>query len=247
MYTGTYKLAGRTIGIASQYEKVQTMCGDYATQEAPQYTVTITPEDIAAERRLSDEQNERDGLTGVQFSEAYLETLAVYRKIADLLLEENVLLFHGSVVSVDGEAYCFTAKSGTGKSTHTRLWRQLLGEKAVMVNDDKPLLEVTGERVIAYGTPWNGKHNISNNIAVPLRAICILERGAENSIRAISVKEALPMLMQQSHRPKHPAVMPKYLDVLDGLARHVRFYRLQCNMDLSAAELSYGVMSETAK
>ncbi len=60
-----------------------------------------------------------------------------YRKLAESLLEYGVLLFHGSSVAVDGFGYIFAAQSGTGKSTHARLWRELLGERAVMVNDDK--------------------------------------------------------------------------------------------------------------
>ena len=111
-----------------------------------------------------------------------METLAVYRKIADQMLSYDTLLFHGSVVAVDETGYLFTAKSGTGKSPHARLWREYLGERAVMVNDDKPLLQITKNGVIAYGTPWDGKHHLSSNIAVPLKAICILTRASENHI-----------------------------------------------------------------
>jgi serine kinase of HPr protein (carbohydrate metabolism regulator) len=61
----------------------------------------------------------------------------------------DTFLFHGSAIAVDGVGYLFTAKSGTGKSTHARLWRELLGARAVMVNDDKPLLRVTEGRSAA--------------------------------------------------------------------------------------------------
>ena len=80
----------------------------------------------------------------------------IYRKIADALVDDGVILYHGSVIAVDGQGYLFTAKSGTGKSTHTALWRELFGERAVMVNDDKPLLRVKDDQVTVYGTPWNG-------------------------------------------------------------------------------------------
>ena len=78
---------------------------------------------------------------------------------------------------MDGQAVLFTAKSGTGKSTHTKLWRDLFGERAVMVNDDKPLLRILKDGVLVCGTPWDGKHRLSTNCALPLKAICILERG----------------------------------------------------------------------
>ena len=204
----------------------------------------ITPEDIAFERVMSKREAEVEGIPYVERSDALLETTALQRKVTEALFEHNTLLFHGSVVAVDGIAYLFTAKSGTGKSTHTRLWRELLGERAVMVNDDKPFLTVTDEGVIVHGSPWNGKHKLGENISLPLRAICILERGEQNKIVSISSSDAINMLIQQSSRPKNSALMLKYLDLIDGVARNVRFYRLSCNMELEAAAVSFGEMSK---
>jgi hypothetical protein len=179
-----------------------------------------------------------------EHSDAYLEITAVQRKIVEELVGFDVLLFHGSVVAVDGGAYLFTAKSGTGKSTHTRLWREVLGDRAVMINDDKPLLMIGKEQVTVYGTPWNGKHRLGANIVVPLKAICILERGVENRIAKISAGEALRMLLQQSNRPANTILLPKYMELVDRVADSVCFYRLQCNMDLEAAQVAFGTMSQ---
>ncbi len=154
----------------------------------------------------------------------------------------DTILFHGSVIAVDGYAYMFTATSGTGKSTHAALWRKLLGERAVMVNDDKPLLHI-GETTTAYGTPYDGKHRLSNDISVPLKAVCILERSSENHIETISKSDAYPMLLQQVYRPNDVFALRKTLTLLDKMACNVKFFRLGCNMDISAAELSYGFMS----
>ena len=159
--------------------------------------------------------------------------------IADQLLHRDTLLFHGSVIAVDGKAYLFTAKSGTGKSTHTRLWREMLGDRAVMVNDDKPLLKFTRDGVLACGTPWNGKHHLGENIMVPLAAICILERGEVNAIRPVTVREALPRIIEQSHKPDCPADRALYYALLDKLVRSVSLHRLQCNMDPEAARVSF--------
>ncbi len=155
-----------------------------------------------------------------------------------------MLLFHGSVVAVDGVGYLFTAKSGTGKSTHTRLWRERFGPRAVMVNDDKPLLRIADGKVTAYGTPWDGKHRLSNNIAVPLRAVCILERGAENRIVPLTKHDAYPMLMQQSHRPSDGAAMMKTMELVDRLGTSTALYRLQCNMDPETADVAYEAMKK---
>ena len=159
----------------------------------------------------------------------------------------DTFLFHGSAVAVDGAAYLFTARSGTGKSTHTRLWREMLGDRAVMVNDDKPLIRLTEDGAVVYGTPWNGKHRLGTNISVPLKAVCILERAKQNTIRAITREEAFPMLIQQSYRPLDPAALAKTLSLVDRLSRTVSLYRLGCNMDPEAAELSYNIMKEATR
>ena len=173
------------------------------------------------------------------YSDGYLESLAVYRKICEKMVEFDTILMHGSVVAVDGVAYLFTAKSGTGKSTHTRFWREVFGERAVMVNDDKPLLKLTEDGVLACGTPWDGKHRLSSNVCLPLKAICILERGDVNEIHRISPQEALPMVFQQTYRPKNLA---KYMEIIDKLVGRVEFYRLRCNMTPEAAQVAYEAM-----
>lgn len=177
-----------------------------------------------------------------EFPDYYLETLAVYRRIADKMLDFDTILFHGSVIAVDGIGYLFTAKSGTGKSTHTRLWRKYFGERAVMINDDKPLIHITEKGAVVYGTPWDGKHRLSTNISVPLKAICILKRSADNHVEEITAKQAYNVLVQQVYKPKDPQKLMKTLHLIDGLTGKVKLYRLGCNMDISAAETAYNAM-----
>lgn len=239
MYTGTYKIAGAVIEICSVHKQIQDYCADYRFDGAVDIRISTTPEDILFEREKSDREYELEGLPPQSFSDDYLETLAVYRKLADQLLSRDTILFHGSAIAVDGRAVLFTAKSGTGKSTHTKLWREAFGDRAVMVNDDKPLLWVKEDGVLVCGTPWDGKHRISTNCMMPLEAICVLERGESNEIQPITPREILPMLMQQSHRPANPAATALLLQVLDKLTKQVRFYRLRCNMDPEAAKVAY--------
>ena len=151
----------------------------------------------------------------------------------------DTFLFHGSCVAVDGEGYLFTAKSGTGKSTHTRLWREYLGDRAVMVNDDKPLIRADENGVTIFGTPYNGKHRLGSNIAVPLKAVCILTRAAENHIEPIDREQAYAMLVQQAYRPADPVAMAKTLTLIDRLADGAKLYLLGCNMDIEAAKAAY--------
>ena len=117
-----------------------------------------------------------------------------------------------------------------------------MGDRAVMVNDDKPLIRISDSGAVIYGTPWDGKHRLSSNIAAPLRAICLLERGEENQIEPITARKAYPMLLQQVYRPADPAALAKTLALLDRLAVSVKLYRLGCNREPEAARLSYETM-----
>lgn len=242
----TYRLAGHTVEIESLYPQVHTFCADYRVEGKPEYRIAITPADIAFERERSARTDAREGIEPRAYGEGYLETLAVYRRLARLLVEEDILLMHGSVVAVDGQAYLFTAKSGTGKTTHTRLWLREFGDRAMVVNGDKPLLHITSKGVTVYGTPWDGKEHLSTNTCCPLRAVCILTRSKMNHIEPISKQEAIPMLCQQTHRPEDLAAVAKTLVLVDRLGSMVPLYRLGCNMDPEAAWVAYRGMNRDA-
>lgn len=229
-----YRLAGVNAQITGIDQECYSFLSAYSAFGQADLTIGITPSDLALERAHADRPD---------YSDAYLESLVVYRKIAEQMPHYDTFLFHGSAIAVDGVAYIFTAKSGTGKSTHTRLWRKLLGDRAVMVNDDKPLIKVHKDgTATVYGTPWDGKHHLSSNIAVPVRAICILERAPDNHIRKITKAEALPILIQQTYRPADPTALAETLILLDRL--NVNLYLMGCNIDISAAEMSYQTLKE---
>lgn len=219
--------------------------GDITTESVTR--IRITQSDIDFEREKSAREDIKEGIPIRHFSDAYLETLAVYRKIADCLLSCDTLLFHGSVIAVDGEGYLFTAKSGTGKSTHTRLWREYFGERAVMVNDDKPLLRITDSGVTAYGTPWDGKHRLSTNTAVPLKGICILARDTTNHIEPVEPHAVYPLIVQQTNRSLSADGMKQTLSLIDRMLNVVPVYRLGCNMDIEAARVAYEGMNRLKK
>lgn len=239
MVSNRYKIADRVVEIHSLYDEVHTYCAGYQTDETAEYSVTVSQEDIAFEREKSACEDKLQGIPARHFPDSYLEKLAVYRKIAEQMTAFDTILFHGSCIAVDGMGYLFTAKSGTGKSTHTQLWREYFGDRAVMVNDDKPLIHIGANDVTVYGTPYNGKHRLGNNLAVPLKAICILTRADENHIEPLSAQQAYPMLVQQVYRSADRVKMMKTLRLIDTLTGQVSFYRLGCNMNLSAAKVAF--------
>ena len=243
----TIQIAGNVVAVSALYASTKEFCREYLCEFEPDFAVVISTSDIAYEQETSDRERTAEGLPVRIIEECLLECTALQRKIAEKLFEYGTVLFHGSVISVEGKGYLFTAKSGTGKSTHTRLWREMLGDRAVMVNDDKPFLRVMDDHIQVYGSPWNGKHGLGNNIDVPLKAICILERGEQNEISQIPAKEAVPMLLQQSNRPQNAQLLPKYLELLENITRKTSFYRFKCNMEPEAALISYQTMSGCEK
>ncbi|MBQ7466015.1 MAG: hypothetical protein IJS55_05785 [Oscillospiraceae bacterium] len=239
----TISLAGVAVGVAALYPQTKAFCRDYLTEAAPQCALSISEADIDSEAARSAREDALEGIGPRYFSRPYLETLAVYRKAADLLLEKNAVVFHSAVVAYNGKAYAFTAKSGTGKTTHLNLWLKNI-PGAYVLNGDKPLLRWMDGQVMACGTPWQGKENLGRNEMLPLAAICLLERSERNHIDRIGFSEAMGMLLQQTNRSERPELMLQTLDVIGKIGTGVALYRLGCNMDDQAAWVSFRGMTE---
>ena len=237
------EIAGKVAAVTSLFESTRDYCRCYLSDKEADFSVSICPEDLTFEQEKADEEAKVEGFKRRKFPDPYLERTAIQRKIAEQLFDSDVLVFHGSTIAVDAEGYLFTAKSGTGKSTHTRFWRETFGSRAVMVNDDKPFLKIRPDRILACGSPWSGKHGLDTNVTVPLKGICILERGTENKIRPAQPREVLFMLLQQSNRPLDPAKMGKYLDLVDAVSKTVPLWHMTCNLDPDAARVAWEGMS----
>ena len=238
------EIAGYTAQVTSLFDSTRDYCRKYLSEQVPDFAVTVSREDLAFEQEALRQEALEEGIKVRVFTDPFLERTAIQRKVAEFLFDRSVLMTHGSTVAVDGKAYLFTARCGTGKSTHTRLWRQAFGNRAVMVNDDKPFLKITETEVLACGSPWSGKHGLDANITVPLQGICILERGKENRIERILPEEALPMLLHQSYRPLEAEKHACFEELVKQLAEKAPLWRMYCNMDPSAAEVSHSAMSQ---
>lgn len=237
------QIAEHTAAVSSIFESTPEYFRPYLVQSDPAFSITVTAEDLVFEQQDALEEARLEGFRPRIFPNTYLERASIQRKFAEYLFDCDTLLFHGSVVAVDGQGYLFTAKSGTGKSTHTRLWRELFRNRAVMVNDDKPFLRITDSGVWAYGSPWSGKHGLDTNICVPLKGICLLERGKENHIWKAKPQALLPILQRQAYRPTDLSRLDKFLKLVDILAIKVPLWHMECSKDPQAAMVSYRAMS----
>ena len=181
--TFSMEIAGMIVCVHPMFQSTKEYCRPYLTDKAPVLVVKITEENLAFEQEMLDKEAIEEGMKLRKFTDPFLERTAIQRCVAEYLLDHNTLMLHGSTVAVDGKAYLFTAPCGTGKSTHTRQWRELFGDRAVMVNDDKPFLKITPEGVLAYRSPWSGKHGLASNICVPVQGMCSLKiAGAESQM-----------------------------------------------------------------
>ena len=238
----TMEIAGLVVGVEPMYQSTKEYCRPYLSDKTPDFTVQVTLENLVFEQKMLDLEAVEEGMKLRKFTDPFLERTAIQRKVADRLLLQNTLMLHGSTVAVDGKAYLFTAPCHTGKSTHTRLWRELFGDRAVMVNDDKPFLQITDKGILAYGSPWSGKHGLASNICVPLKGICSLRRGKENSIKPIAPESIMELLLHQAHQPTDAALLQKTYELVEALAQTVSLWEMDCTKELEAAKVSYEAM-----
>lgn len=238
----TMEIAGLVVGVQPMFQSTREYCRPYLSDKIPEFIVTVNPEDLVFQQTLLEQEAVEEGIKLRKFKDPFLERATIQRKVADRLLSRDTLMFHGSTVAVDGKAYLFTGPCGTGKSTHTRLWRELFGQRAVMVNDDMPFLQITADGVLAYGSPWSGKHGLATNICAHLQGICFLQRGSENEIHPITPGQGKAAVRHQIHTPIDEALRNKASFLADRLAEIVPLWEMHCNMQLSAAEVSYRAM-----
>lgn len=236
------EIAGFSIGVEPLFQSTKEYCRPYLTETSSDFLVHISQDDLAAEQLRLEKEAVEQGLKIRKFKEPFLERSIIQRRVADFFIGKGTLMLHGSTVALDGSAYLFTAPCGTGKSTHTRLWREYFGARAVMVNDDKPFLRITSDGVLAYGSPWCGKHGLASNICVPLKGICVLRRGKENVIRSADPDKIRDFLYNQAHSPEDADLQQKARILVDTLLQTVPLWQMDCNMNLEAAEVSYSAM-----
>lgn len=246
MPTGRYLIADTVIEIETGFNYTHKMCAEYRYTGDMEAELKIHPTEaeIISERETYIRTQAAEGHPDAYAGDNLIEFTVTHGRIARHILDKGFLLMHGSTIAVDGQAYLFTAKSGTGKSTHTALWMRAFGERAEMVNGDKPFLKIENHAVIAYGSPWNGKEGLGANIRRPLKAICVLERDTYNHISLMDSDAAAPMLIQQTFRPDDISGSITSLGLVAKMTEIIPVYRLGCNMDPEAATIAYTGMNQ---
>ena len=155
----------------------------------------------------------------------------------------GAIAIHSSVLVKDGGAVLCLGESGTGKSTHTRLWREHI-EGTTLLNDDSPIIRLVDGVPTAFGSPWSGKTPCYRNLSFPIRGFIRLSQAPYNKIHRLSVLNAIGALL-----PSCPpafayddSLQDSICDTLSDMISHVPVYHLECLPDAAAAELSYNTI-----
>ena len=202
------------------------------TDSEPDIIIKTTPEEIAA-------INKPEWTEEVK---AYVyEGQTFYCK---LITDFNGMMIHSSAIVVDDKAYLFSAPSGTGKSTHTAFWLEKFGDRAYILNDDKPAVRILEDGVYAYGTPWSGKNDISVNKKIKVQAICFLERANENWIKPIDQKDIAVKMYNSTIRKLDMNQVEALFGIIEEIAKQVPIFRMGCTPTPDSAEMAYKAMSK---
>lgn len=217
-----------------EYEDVKGAFGLVAEHV---YMLSLTPEGREALYMWADIKQGKAYLAGNQ--EVYLLRFAMWVGFGLLTCQHNTVAIHSSCIVYNNKAVIFLGESGTGKSTHTRLWRQHI-KGATLLNDDSPILRVENGKVWAYGSPWSGKTPCYKNQRYELAGCVRLSQAPHNAIKRLTVLQGYGAL--------HPSCPPEFAydgplydevsNVISELLSAVPVYHLECLPDKAAAELS---------
>ena len=228
----TIGLAGLLIELNTISPRTCIYCMDYLQEGKPDIRISVTENDVRKEQLECEKE-------GIRKNEIGLETISAYRKITESIIDYGIVLMHGAVIAIGDNSYMFAAPSGTGKTTHIKLWLRNIRDSYV-VNGDKPLIIVEKDRLVACGTPWSGDERMNTNTMKPLKSIVFMERSDKNHINKLSFQQAYPYLIQQTYIPHNKEAAKKVLSLIASMGNKASFWRFQCNnFESDCFETSY--------
>ena len=221
-----FKIADTVIKVNNHYEYVEKQCKEYFTDELPDIEIMLTLDEIEKERQGD-----------LRYSLGYCESLAVYRKISQKLIERNIFLIHGAFFSYKNAGILFIGPSGSGKTTQLNKLKSEYNQEINIINGDKPLFEYHDNEFTGFGTPWAGKENKQSNTYAVLKKIYYIEQSNKNYIKKLSNKESIDILLSQVYFPNYKAGNFKLIEIISELIKEIPIYKfygsLYENIDIS--------------
>lgn len=223
-----YEIAGLKVEMEPEYGRLMQQSKSYRSSGIP--LITVKPDPYDEEHVVMDNPSEEER-----------EYICCGAKFCREIVHFGRFFLHASAVVYEGEAYLFSGSSGTGKSTHTSLWRKML-RGSYILNDDKPVILPDEDKITVWGTPFAGKTDLQVNAGVPLKGICFLKQGSINQIEQVSESAALALILNNTYRPRDAAGMNRLLDMVERVVKNCRIYEMSCTIEPEAAEIAYSVM-----
>lgn len=230
-----YKIAGLNVSMECKGDLLRTRCKEYELAEKPDNIDIV----VSVSKEFVEKKHQQYPHMSIEDCEYMWTGMCFYSE----LLKYNGFMLHASAVCVDNRAYFFSAPSGTGKSTHTGLWLKVFGQRARILNDDKPAIRMIDDKVYAFGTPWSGKTDLNLNESVELSGVCFLHRDEKNSICKLENKDAIANILDQTIRPFDIRDFDRLLICIDQLLSSVNVYSMGCNISEEAVWVAYNGMS----
>lgn len=197
---------------------------DFISSKSPDEEILLLPEDIKKESEISG-----------CFDRKILEITALYRKIAEIAPKYGAFLMHAAVIEADKKGLAFTAASGTGKTTHILNWVKCYKDRVRIVNGDKPLIKISGEKIFAYPTPWCGKEKLSGSEKCELKAVGFIKRAEETRIEKTAKKQALRELLNRIYLPADKNGTDLTFALINKFLENCEFFDIFCTKDASSA------------
>ena len=226
------KIADIVVSIDNKFDFIEKISYDYIVKDdAPEIRVRVSDAEIDKERKSNPDA-----------SDAFIESVCIYRQIAQELPKYNAFVLHCASIEYNGSAYCFLGKSGTGKTTHIKLWRSAIGSSVLPINGDKPIIRYIGDTFYVCGTPWGGKEMLQRNVMIPLKGLCELSQSDANAISRIDKQKALSFLLKHSFIPENKQNFENTVLLISNITEKVPVWHLKCNISKDAALTSFNEM-----
>ena len=204
------------------------------------YLLTMTPRDGSAPARFHKAFGSPDATSDItpEHNPA-LFRFGLWTMFNIAALERRAVAVHSSVISLDGRAVLFLGESGTGKSTHTRLWREHI-PGAELLNDDSPIIRATDSEAFVHGSPWSGKTPCYRNERCPIAAVVRLSQAPHNRIRRLRPIESIGALLPSAPPAfaRDERLSDDTCNLLSRVIAQVPVYHLECLPDAAAAQLA---------
>lgn len=228
-----YKIADVVVEFTQQYAETAHWYESYLYdgEEEPEFFINVTAEEI-----------NYYVTEGVDITPPIAENMVLCNKFNRMLMKYYGSYVHSSALVFDGRAYLFSAPSQTGKSTHTKKWLTRFGDRAKVINDDKPSFRFIDDKCMVYGTPFAGGTDVQENTSAELGALVFIERAETNSLEKLPNSRAIGLLISQSPGRPNEKIGERQLELFSMLLSKYPVYLLKCNMDDSAVDTALGIL-----